>query len=126
MSHQDWKPVIINGGNVKAPKYKNKIVTYKNKGQETSSKNKKLDEATSGGKIEKIPKKIAQQLIAGRNAKKWKQKELAAKMSLPVKIIQDVESCKAKYNKQLIQKMARKLGIKIEKNSTNEKNKNKK
>ena len=47
-------------------------------------------------------------------------------MSLPVKIIQDVESCKAKYNKQLIQKMARKLGIKIEKNSINEKNKNKK
>ena len=41
MSHQDWKPVIINGGNVKAPKYKNKIVTYKNKGQEKSSKNKK-------------------------------------------------------------------------------------
>lgn len=126
MSHQDWRPVVISGGNVRAPKYKNKITTYKNKGQEKSSKNKKLDEATSSAKIEKVPKKIAQQLIAGRNAKKWKQKELAANMSLPVKTIQDVESCKAKYNKQLVQKMARKLGIKLEKNSTNEKNKNKK
>ena len=126
MSHQDWRPVVISGGNVRAPKYKNKITTYKNKGQEKSSKNKKLDEATSSAKIEKVPKKIAQQLIAGRNAKKWKQKELAANMSLPVKTIQDVESCKAKYNKQLVQKMARKLGIKIEKNSTNERNKNKK
>ena len=126
MSHQDWRPVVISGGNVRAPKYKNKITTYKNKGQEKSSKNKKLDEATSSAKIEKVPKKIAQQLIAGRNAKKWKQKELAANMSLPVKTIQDVESCKAKYNKQLVQKMARKLGIKIKKNSTNEKNKNKK
>ena len=126
MSHQDWRPVVISGGNVRAPKYKNKITTYKNKGQEKSSKNKKLDEATSSAKIEKVPKKIAQQLIAGRNAKKWKQKELAANMSLPVKTIQDVESCKAKYNKQLVQKIARKLGIKLEKNSTNEKNKNKK
>ena len=126
MSHQDWRPVVISGGNVRAPKYKNKITTYKNKGQEKSSKNKKLDEVTSSAKIEKVPKKIAQQLIAGRNAKKWKQKELAANMSLPVKTIQDVESCKAKYNKQLVQKMARKLGIKLEKNSTNEKNKNKK
>ena len=126
MSHQDWRPVVISGGNVRGPKYKNKITTYKNKGQEKSSKNKKLDEATSSAKIEKVPKKIAQQLIAGRNAKKWKQKELAANMSLPVKTIQDVESCKAKYNKQLVQKMARKLGIKLEKNSTNEKNKNKK
>ena len=126
MSHQDWRPVVISGGNVRAPKYKNKITTYKNKGQEKSSENKKLDEATSSAKIEKVPKKIAQQLIAGRNAKKWKQKELAANMSLPVKTIQDVESCKAKYNKQLVQKMARKLGIKLEKNSTNEKNKNKK
>ena len=124
MSHQDWRPVVISGGNVRAPKHKNKITTYKNKGQEKSSKNKKLDEATSSAKIEKVPKKIAQQLIAGRNAKKWKQKELAANMSLPVKIIQDVESCKAKYNKQLVQKMARKLGIKLEKNSTNGKNKN--
>ena len=37
-------------------------------------------------------------------------KRTCCKMSLPVNN-SDIESCKAKYNKQLIQKMARKLGL---------------
>ena len=36
-------------------------------------------------------------------------------MSIPVKMISDIETCKANYNKNFIQKIARKLGIKLEK-----------
>jgi|TARA_B110000879_G_C10906380_1_gene406542 ribosome-binding protein aMBF1 (putative translation factor) len=110
---QDWKPVIINGGKVK----NKKTLETKNKQKhtESSKKNKKLDDANEAKKIEKVPKEIARKIIDARVAKKWKQKELAAKMSIPVKMISDIETCKANYNKKFIQKIARKLGIFLEK-----------
>lgn len=112
MNHQDWKPVILRGGKL-APKKKQ--VVQKNKGLEKSSKNKKLDESTEAKKIEYISPKIKQQLINGRVAKKWKQKDIANAMSIPVKRIQEIESGKAINNMAYFQKIARKLGIKLEK-----------
>ena len=112
MQHQDWKPVVLRGGKM-APK--KKYVAQKNKGLEKSSKNKKLDESTEAKKIEYISPKIKQQLINGRVAKKWKQKDLANAMSIPVKRIQEIESGKAVNNMAYFQKIARKLGIKLEK-----------
>ena len=113
MQHQDWKPVILRGG--KMPPKKKNVIAQKNKGLEKSTKNKKLDESTEAKKITYITPKIKQQFINGRVAKKWKQKDLANAMSIPVKRIQEIESGKAINNMAYFQKIARKLGIKLEK-----------
>ena len=103
MSHQDWKPVIFNkvGGikklGIKSSKYK---IAHK-KPTEKTIKNAKLDDSSESKKIPLIPSDIRLQLIKGRTEAKLKQKELAAQMSLPVKIIQDIENGKAKNNMRL-------------------------
>ena len=99
---QDWKPVIINGGKVK----NKKTLETKNKQKhtESSKKNKKLDDSTEAKKIEKVPKEIARQIIDARVAKKWKQKDLANAMSIPVKRIQEIESGKAINNMAYFQR----------------------
>ena len=125
MDHQNWKPVIINGGKVtlKNSKLLKKQTQEKQKHFESSNKKKKLDESTEAGKIQRVPKEIARQIIDARVAKKWKQKDLASRMSIPVKMISDIETCKANYNKNFIQKIARKLGIKLEKKENKKKKK---
>jgi putative transcription factor len=75
--------------------------------------NVKLDEATTGGKIEKIPIAVSRALMQGRIARKLKQSELATQLSMPVKTIQDIESGKYKMDNRLFQKIARKLGVKL-------------
>ena len=67
------------------------------------------------GKIEKVPKKIAQQLIRGRNAKKWKQKELAANMSLPVKIFKTLRAVKQNIINSSYEKWQENQGLNREK-----------
>ena len=128
MDHQNWKPVIINGGKVtlKNSKLLKKQTQEKQKHFESSNKKKKLDESTEAGKIQRVPKEIARQIIDARVAKKWKQKDLASRMSIPVKMISDIETCKANYNKNFIQKIARKLGIKLEKKDKKDNKKKKK
>ena len=116
MQHQDWTPVIISGKNKlsASTKRKNMVVQKKQTYSQTASKNKKLDESNEAKKILKVPKEVARQIIDGRVAKDLKQKQLASMLSIPVKIISDIESCKSAYNKNFINKIGRKLGIKIE------------
>ena len=65
------------------------------------------------GKITKINSKVYQAVIKGRTAKGWNRKQLASQIAVKPQVIDDVETGKAKYDIKLIQKLERKLGIKL-------------
>ena len=87
----------------------------KNTMGETAHKLNALDNATDVGdvKIKKINSKIYQAVIKGRVAKKWDRKTLAQQINVPPKAIEELETGKAKYDIKFIQKLERKLGIKL-------------
>ena len=88
--YQDWEPVVIKSTN--AVKLKNKEL------QQTVEKpmgNKEflrlnIEELPM---LNKITHTQAQAISIARNASKLKQKELAAKLGIPEKIIRDYENC---------------------------------
>ena len=65
------------------------------------------------GKITKINSKVYQAIIKARSAKGWNRKQLAAQIAVKPQVIDEVETGKAKYDIKLIQKLERKLGIKL-------------
>ena len=75
-------------------------------------KRRKLEE-NEIGKITKINSKVYQAIIKGRSAKGWNRKQLAAQIAVKPQVIDEVETGKAKYDIKLIQKLERKLGIKL-------------
>ena len=82
MSHQDWNQVVWKKSTVKS------VLPQRSAG---SKQFKTLNEATDAVKITKIPREVAQKLQQGRLEKKLKQNELANRINMPVKTIQDIE-----------------------------------
>ena len=117
--HQDLKPLILRGKNYHVQqklKREGKTETVsKNTMGATAHKMNALDNATGVGdvKIKKINSKIYQAVIKGRVSKKWDRKQLAQQISVKPQVIEELETGKAKYDIKLIQKLERKLGIKL-------------
>ena len=57
---------------------------------------------------------MANQIAHARTAKKMTQKELATKLNMPVKVVQQYESGKAVPNGAIINKLNRALSIRIQ------------
>lgn len=112
---QDWKPVVFTkyqGKQVEkksvtsvAPKPKNALQSS------NPSVNIKKIENDEDYEIKYVSKEVARKIIAGRVAKKWTREQLAGAMSLPIATIKNIELCEEIENKQLLQRIARKLGI---------------
>ena len=88
--YQDWEPVVIRSTN--AVKSKNKEL------QQTVEKpmgNKEFQRLNNEElpALNKITHAQAQAISIARNASKLKQKELAARLGIPEKIIRDYENC---------------------------------
>jgi len=88
--YQDWEPVVIKSTN--AIKLKNKEL------QQTTEKpigNKEFIRLNNEElpTLNKITHEQAQAISKARNANKLKQKDLAAKLGIPEKIIRDYENC---------------------------------
>jgi|UniRef100_A0A6C0LVE0 ribosome-binding protein aMBF1 (putative translation factor) len=88
--YQDWEPVVIRSTN--AVKSKNKEL------QQTVEKpmgNKEFLRLNNEElpALNKITHAQAQAISIARNASKLKQKELAARLGIPEKIIRDYENC---------------------------------
>ena len=114
MDHQDFN--IIDIGN---PKLKNKAPPKKivPRSQEQSYQNK-IENSEDNFTIAKIPKSISKQIIDARNLKKWTRKDMANKINVQQTIYADIENGKANYDpqtKQIIQKIQKITGIKINK-----------
>lgn len=87
-----------------------------------SSTNKKGEIANIGKlleddgviEIKTTPKEIAQQVARARQEHKLTQDQLAKKISEPLQDINDLENCEGAYKPNLVSKIEKSLGIKID------------
>ena len=107
MEHQDWKPVVlINKTNAK--KENTLRISKKN-----PHKDIKIENETENFKHDKISLKFKTELQKARLATKITQKELATRLNISPKIINDYENGKIIPNIQLIIRMDKILNTKL-------------
>lgn len=110
LEHQDWKPVIVrtkqNNTTSQVNQYKSNPYQQKAKSIEKKADNDEL-------KHKEITILMRQSIQKGRAAKGFTQKQLAQKCGVTVKIINDIESGKAIYNHNHLNKIRKHLGIKF-------------
>lgn len=100
MEHQDWNTIIMR------PKKKE---NNKEKKQYVKSDEQKMNENIENGKLshKKMDIEFGKNLQKLRLSKNMTQKDLALKLNVPVKDINEIESGKAKHNGQLMSKIKR-------------------
>ena len=107
LDHQDWKPVIIRKNakqNVESVKKKLNNETLKKISIENKAENDEL-------KHKQITIKLRYSIQKARCNQSLTQKQLAQKVNLSLQIISNIESGKAIYNHQHINKLKRFLKI---------------
>ena len=106
MEHQDWNVIYT-----KVNKELNK--TEKDKEKEKNAlkfaKENKIEKQIEDGNLKhkKMDVSFGKELQKKRLSKGFTQKDLAQKLNIPVKNINDIESGKAKHNPQLMNKINR-------------------
>ena len=109
LDHQDWKQVTL--------KSKQSRINEKNKSTKKISQEKQKDiklhkqVEEDNLKHTKITQELRTKIIQARASQKWKQKDLAQKCNLPISVINEIESGKAIYNPQHINKIKKVLKI---------------
>lgn len=106
---QDWTPMVLN----QKPKVLPKSTQTAPSG--LTNKERKLNDATEAEKSELMPRNISSQLVAARVAHtpKISQKDLANRLNIPIKTIQDIEQHRHPNDMPLAQKIARHLKVKL-------------
>ena len=108
LEHQNWSPQVIR-------KKKDNIDggSKKKISQSQQRDNKLMKKADNDDlKHDKITLELRVKIQQGRSSQKWTQKDLANRCNLPVTVINEIESGKAIYNPQQINKIMRILKIK--------------
>ena len=102
MEHQDWKPIVVKKNNPL-----NEDGTKKK--EYVKSKTTKLEENIEEGKLshKKMDSSFGRALQKYRLSHGFTQKDLATKLNIPVKDINEIETGKAKHNGQLMGKIKR-------------------
>ena len=112
LDHQDWNKIIVNKQN-KNNKSSNNLEDPKKKLSESQQKDIKLLKQVDNDELKhkKVPTEIRKQIQQKRCSLKWTQKDLGQRTNLQVSIINEIETGKAIYNPQHINKIKRALGI---------------
>ncbi len=115
MHHQDWTPVILKK-KTPSSEIKTQVKTQKASISSTTNKpiwklEKQIDDDTFSKPLNYVSRDDAQKIISGRVALKMTQKDLANKLNMQLKDIQDIESCKALENKLILSKIKKLLSI---------------
>lgn len=106
LQHQDWTTVTLNSKKTTVPTTTPKL------SQAQQRDNKLMKKANNDElKHDKVPQELRTKIIQKRASLKWKQKDLAQKCNFPVTVINEIESGKAIYNPQHINKIKRILKI---------------
>jgi len=106
--HQDWNPVIVKTKQTK----EEKKITSKKLSDRQQQEHKLFKKDEEGDlKHDKVSQSIRKKIQGKRCELKWTQKELAQKCNLQVSIINEIETGKAKYNPQHVNKIKRILKI---------------
>lgn len=108
MKHQDWTTVTLNSKKTREKQDKTSI-----KLSQAQQRDNKLMKKVDNDELkhDKVPQDLRTKIIQKRASLKWKQKDLAQKCNFPVTIINDIESGKAIYNPQHINKIKRVLKL---------------
>tara|TARA_B110000285_G_scaffold43460_1_gene48343 strand:- start:2606 stop:2929 length:324 start_codon:yes stop_codon:yes gene_type:complete len=104
MDHQDWDTFIINN------KSKSKVNEDGSKKKEfVKSKEHKFEEQIEEGKMshKRMDAAYGKELQKKRLSRGMTQKDLANKINVPFKLINDIESGKAKHNGPVMNKLNR-------------------
>lgn len=113
LDHQDWKNIIVRTKHKGLPTDEKKTKVVKNKSSEKNKVDikleKKVDEGDMKHKI--VSLKLRQEIQKRRTSQNLTQKDLATRINLPVTIINEIESGKAIYNHQHMNKIKRFLKI---------------
>ena len=101
MEHQDWNTLFVN------PKKKKNNNIEKN--QYIKSKEQKMNENEENGKLshKKMDSDFGKSLQKYRLSQGLTQKDIAQKLNIPAKDINEIESGKMKHNGQLMGKIKR-------------------
>ena len=100
--HQDWETVVL--------KKKTEHKPPKGVG---GGRGPIIPEDGTEMKRKVIPVALKTAIMKARVAKKWKQQDLASKLGVPVKTVNEYESGKANPNNAFIRKMEVTLGVKL-------------
>lgn len=106
LDHQDWKTITVSKGNKKNTPSRPML-------SESQQRENKILEKADNDELthKKVSNDIRKQIQLRRCELKWTQKELAQKVNLQVSLINDIESGKAVYNPQHINKLKRVLKL---------------
>ena len=111
MEHQNWDTIYVKTNKfIEQQKKKENInKEKKNNFNENFSKENKINKKIENGEMkhEKMDVSFGKNLQKLRLSKNLTQKDLANKLNIPVKTINDIESGKAKHNGQLMNKINR-------------------
>lgn len=106
LDHQDWKTIVVK----KKREDKTSKPKISNEQQKLKSIEKKADNDELKHKT--ITLELRQNIQKARCLKNLTQKQLANNINLPLQVISDIESGKAIYNHQHINKIKRYLKLK--------------
>lgn len=101
--HQDWKPVVLK-----------KSQPTKHIQKRDGNKERKKIESDDPEPLKTLGLSAAKQIQQARLSKKWSQKDLANKLNIKPNLIKDYETGKVVPNPQILNKINRLLGIKIQ------------
>lgn len=114
LDHQDWKQIIIHSKHKNINDSNNKKTkVVKNKNGEKNKIDNKLDKKVEDGDMKHkiISLKLRQEIQKRRTSQNLTQKDLATRVNLPTTVINEIESGKAIYNHQHMNKIKRFLKI---------------
>lgn len=114
LEHQDWKQIIIHSKHKNVNDSNNKKTkVVKNKNGEKNKIDNKLDKKVEDGDMKHkiISLKLRQEIQKRRTSQNLTQKDLATRVNLPTTVINEIESGKAIYNHQHMNKIKRFLKI---------------
>lgn len=101
MEHQDWKTIYLKSKNTKTQNTPTSHNKYNNHNEHKMEKN-----ITDGNmRIAKVDKNKSMTIQQRRLSQGLTQKDLANKLNIPVKTINDIESGKANKNPQIMNKI---------------------
>ena len=108
LEHQNWTPQVVR------KKKDNIDGGSKKKISQAQQRDNKLMKKADNDDLthDKITLELRVKIQQGRASQKWTQKDLANRCNLPVNVINEIESGKAIYNPQQINKIKRILKIK--------------
>lgn len=115
LNHQDWQTVVLNkkkDTNIEVTNYdKTRGVTVSSVANKPAWKLEQQVDSDVGKPLNFVSTSDANKIIQGRVAMKLSQKDLATRLNMQLKVIQDIESRKAVENKAVLSKIKRFLHV---------------